>query len=215
VIKEIELAKLVEDYEIYPRTQVHDLLVRQLAEALEMGEALPPIIVEAKTFRIVDGFHRSRAHRKAGLVTIRADVRTFKTEADLYKAAVAPNTQHGRRLAPFEYGRVISKGMEFGLSDTDIAGLLRIAVPKVDEIRRGFARTNGHQVPLKRGLGHLAQKKLTEPQKQLNEHWGGMKASFYAGQLLQLVRAEAVDPQDETLSQRMNELCELWMATVG
>lgn len=38
--------------------------MRQLAESLQAGATLPPIVVERETSRVVDGFHRVEAHRR-------------------------------------------------------------------------------------------------------------------------------------------------------
>jgi len=58
----VALADLVLDYELYPRVRLSDMYVAELAEALRSGVVLPPVVVDRASNRVVDGFHRVKAH---------------------------------------------------------------------------------------------------------------------------------------------------------
>ena len=54
----IGLESLIKDYTVYPRDRIVETNVTNMIKALEVGIALPPIVVDRATLRIVDGFHR-------------------------------------------------------------------------------------------------------------------------------------------------------------
>src|SRR6516165_7859213 len=94
----IALADLVFDATIYPRANVDEMHVRHMEEAMEGGITLPPIIVERKTKRIVDGTHRYHAALNRGLKVITCVLKTYATEADLFRESVMLNTGIGLKL---------------------------------------------------------------------------------------------------------------------
>ena len=63
-MQKMQAAQLVEDFSLYPRSQVDGSHVQRLSEALLAGETLPSIIVD-ESGRIIDGFHRRRAVMRA------------------------------------------------------------------------------------------------------------------------------------------------------
>lgn len=132
----VPLAKLVEDTSIYPRHQVDDSHVRNLARAVKAGAHLPPIVVERSSLRIVDGFHRSRAYRKAlgdeGAVP--AEFRSYKTEAALLRDAVHLNSSHGRPLGSADQTRAALLLQEVGLGAEEIAVALNTEPAYVQRI---------------------------------------------------------------------------------
>src|SRR3990172_8850015 len=58
----VACSDLVLDFTIYPRSSVDATTVSQYVLALQAGEQFPPIIVDRKTKRVVDGFHRVKAY---------------------------------------------------------------------------------------------------------------------------------------------------------
>src|ERR1700691_5082151 len=63
-IEKVSPSDLVEDAGVYPRGMVSEVHVADLAYALDAGAQLPVPVIDRETQKIVDGFHRVRAHRK-------------------------------------------------------------------------------------------------------------------------------------------------------
>src|SRR5208283_55156 len=60
-MKKIALSELILDPEIYPRAEVSSMNVSSIKNALRAGITLPPIIIDKKSRRIIDGAHRVTA----------------------------------------------------------------------------------------------------------------------------------------------------------
>lgn len=150
----IPVATLVEDFDIYPRHEVDSAWVADLARALQAGAVLPPITVEKRTLRIVDGFHRRRAHIKAfGAETaVQIVEQTFKSEAALIEACVAANSAHGRRLDSTDRTRAALMLSKVGVAPTRIAVVLNTTQNHVEQILMRVVVVEGERRPAKRSL---------------------------------------------------------------
>jgi len=61
-IKKVKAIELIFDWNLWPRYEAEDLdstNLRRMKSAILAGITLPPIIVNKKDNRIVDGFHRT------------------------------------------------------------------------------------------------------------------------------------------------------------
>jgi hypothetical protein len=94
----LPLSSLMEDMDLYPRHSIDSTYVASLLEALKAGDQLPPIIIDKKSLRIVDGWHRARAYKRLHGASGSIDVITvqYKSEADIIFDAVKRNAGHGR-----------------------------------------------------------------------------------------------------------------------
>ena len=188
------LAELVLDFELYPRPEVDAVHVRDLVDALQAGDELPPPIVCAKSKRVVDGFHRVRAHKRVlgpeGSIAV--ELRDYADDGDLFADAASMNARHGRRLTPYDHRRIIAKAQELGRTIADVSEWLRVPATTLE--RRSLAGTAERRViPLKRTVAHLDQQELTPAQITANERAGGMNQLFYVNQLLNLVESGSLD----------------------
>ena len=86
--------------ESIPGGQAH---LGELRGALKAGVSLPPIIVEKKSLRVVDGFHRAKVYEglygKNHLVDILE--KKYVGDAHLFRDAIRHNSSHGLRLSPW------------------------------------------------------------------------------------------------------------------
>jgi ParB-like chromosome segregation protein Spo0J len=209
----VPAVELVEDLSLYPRLQVDDWYVSRLAEALRSGAALPPIVADRASKRIVDGFHRRRAALRAFGPTAEVDVlfRDYPDERSLYLDALRLNAHHGKRLTTAEEVRAVLRGQELGLEPRVIADTLAIRVEKLEGLleKKTARGTIEPVVVLKPSFSHLAGEKLTQEQEQANKHSGGHQASFYARMLIQLIESGAVDESNRILMERLKKLYEL------
>ena len=213
MIQEVELTNLVLDYNIYPRTAVQDVHVKAMNEAVDAGVVLPPILVDMKSMRMVDGFHRYTRAFRAGEKIIQAEVRAFKSEQEIFEAAVAANANHGRPYAPFDKGRIISIGLKLKMSKQKLAAALSMPVSRVDEIRLGFAKVGREEEasePLKNTIrAQFKGKRLTKEQAQAQRKLGGQQATFYANQLIILIENELLNVKHEATLVTMHKLATL------
>lgn len=118
--------------------------VELLAEA---GDELPPIVVDRRSNRVVDGMHRLRAAVLRGASTIR--VRYFDgTPSDVFQLSVSLNVEHGlpltladRRAAA---GRILDA--EPNLSDRAVARIVGLSPKTVTSVRQRSGAEKTHRI---------------------------------------------------------------------
>lgn len=207
--KRMKLSKLVEDYDIYPRNRIDEHHVLDLVRALQAGVELPPIVVEASSGRIVDGFHRARAWRRHlgedGTVTV--DARSYDSEAVLFADAARLNAGHGRKLERQDQVRVVVRARELGIGDAEIAAVLAIPADRVSVLAVRVATTpEGVTVPVKHGAEHLQGRTLTHEQVQAMRNMRGASARRLARELRQLVENGVADLPDPKVREELVRL---------
>jgi ParB-like chromosome segregation protein Spo0J len=109
-----------------------------IARLAEVEAPLPPILVDRRTMRVIDGMHRLQAAKLKGRDTI--DARFFDgSPADLFLHAVEANVTHGLPLSQADRcaaaGRIVRSHPH--LSDRAIARSVGLAPGTVARIRRG------------------------------------------------------------------------------
>lgn len=201
--QEIKLSAVIEDFNIYPRHSVDSTHASQLIGAIDAGAILPPIVVEAETFRLVDGFHRVRCYRKTmdADAVIAAVVVKYDSAAELLAHAIELNAAHGKGLSSWDRLRCIELSKDKGLSYGDLARSLGTTEARLSklETRRTARREDGSVVLLKRASLHLAGKVVTDGQAEAQRKLGGNQASFYFGQIIQLVESELLPKNNPEL----------------
>ena len=208
----IKASELVEDFDLYPRGDVDGTHVLSLAQAIEAGVELPPIIACKKTKRIVDGFHRRRAFLKLYGEDAEVPVvfKTYRNDGELYAEAMAANAAHGRRLTPVDFSRATTRARALGLSDATIARCLNLTVERVcDLVAARTAKCSGLSVPLKQTIRHMAGKTLTKSQSDANDRLSGMNQVFYVNQIITLIESDLLDKENENLIYRLRVLSNL------
>lgn len=206
----LDIDKCVVDPTIYPRTGVNEFNVNRLINAMNTSVKLPPITVEAKTFRIVDGRHRYEAHKRLRLKTIEAEQKVYKNEADLFADAVRRNIVHGVPLDQYSVRSAIVKLTTYGYSKAQISEVIRLPVEEITRAERTFASNeSGEAVALKGGLAHLAGQTLDPQQLEINRRYSGPKSIFFIRQIAGLL-ANDMYPRTQTFFNEMDALCELW-----
>jgi hypothetical protein len=207
----IQISELVLDFEVYPRNDVSSQQVASLCDAIEIGDPVPPILVDQKSKRVVDGFHRVRAYERLKRDTIPATFKTYPNEAALFADAVRFNATHGRPFDTYDRQRCVQRLFAYKIKPEGIAEALRISPGKVGEILKGFAATTaGTTIPMKQGLMGVERiRPLTQQQVKANESYSGMQPTFHANQLSMILEANLF-PKKENFFAAMDRLCELW-----
>ncbi len=209
--KTMKVSELVEDFSIYPRNCVFDGHVYDLAECVRAGAAMPAIVADAKTKRIVDGFHRRR-----GVIRVHGDeaeievmLVEYENDAAMVVDAVIRNSQHGRRLTTADIARCAALAKNFKISRDVLADALHITRDRLKEISaERMATGKSGPVILRRPMAHLAGTKLSKKQEEVYEHVGGQTAIYYANRLINLIESKSL-PEDDKLIVRLRVLQEL------
>ncbi len=210
-MRTMKAAELIIDFALYPRNNVDSHNVRNLVDALAAGMELPPVIIDRKSKRVIDGVHRVRAYLKYGGDDAEVQVieKTYKTEADMFLDAMRYNASHGAKLDPCDRTHCIIVAERLRIPPEQVAGALHMPVDKIGELRNtrtATSRNDNIVIPLKRTVMHFAGKKLTPRQEETNTRSSGMNQVFYANQLIDLIEAKMLDLEDDTLMERLKVL---------
>lgn len=224
--KSVKLSALIQDFTFYPRVKVDSQHASYIAEAIRAGANVPPIIVDAGSMRIIDGFHRYKAHRSLAepgedpMITV--ELRAYKNEADMLRDAVRLNSSHGRALTSYDRQHTISLAEQRGVSLEAIAEELSITVDRAIMLRGGMARKHatvspyegtetsaGQRVPLKRGLGHFSGREMSEAQIEAQEHLMGISQIALVNQLILVVTRDLLDVDSPRLVAKLRQLRDL------
>lgn len=211
-IKDIPVSRLVFDESSYIRPNVDAENVRMLREAIRAGAKVPPIIVCAKTYRIVDGIHRHRAMRleKGDDAKIMCEFVIYKDDSALFLDAIRRNSCHGRKLVAYDRVHIAHMADDLKVDPKAVATALNMTVDRFTELTIArSAKVNGDTVriiPIKRTIRHMKGKTLTDRQQVANKRLSGMNQAFYANQLIELIESELLDREDETLMTSLEKL---------
>lgn len=212
VVTTIKASKVVLDYDLYPRHEVQSYNVNLMVEALNSGAVLPPIMIDKKSKRVVDGFHRVKAYQKkygpdAEIPCIRKE---YANDNEMFAEAIDANSKHGRNLSLYDRARCLARAEELHMDIAVVARALNMTVETLGRLkieRLGYFQSN--PIVLKRTTAHLAGEELTEEQVAYNQKAGGMPATFFINQLIAMVEAEAVDWDNEKVVQGFKKLRDL------
>lgn len=215
-MKKVKICDLVEDLEFYPRFQLSEQHARNLQEAIRAGAEMPPLVIEKSTKKIVDGWHRKRAYEKEYGPDHQVLVieKTYKNPGEMILEAASLSAQHGLRLQPCDFARVIHKAKQYGVEDLSvIAKALSVTPVKLESIvSHRFARAEPgsvRAVPIKRTIQHMAGHDMTDGQVEANKKLSGMSQLFYVNQLITLLENDLIDKEDEKLLVGLKHLHEL------
>jgi len=210
----IRLSDLVEDYDLYPRHAVDSSYVSDLARAIESGCELPPPVVEKKTKRIVDGFHRARAWRKVlgrgGEITV--DLRSYPSEKELLKEAIALNAAHGRKLDQMDRTRSALMLERHGVPITEITVVLHTTEARVKELltrvvivqpEDGGTPEKWPAKPVIYPRRDQPPREITEQQQKVLESSSGHRTTQTVTQLTREVESGLIDVTDPAVAARL------------
>jgi hypothetical protein len=137
-MEQVRASQLVWDKTIYSRPRIRKANVESLRMAIRAEQSIPPIVVEKRTNRIVDGIHRWQAWRqeKGDDVMLEVDFREYADENALWADSVKLNSGRGIQRTRTETQWVVVKSKERGIKLEEIAGLLFL--PPREITRRGL-----------------------------------------------------------------------------
>ena len=177
---------------------------------------MPPVIADAKSKRIVDGFHRCRAYRRVcgDDAVIEVQLVEYADEAALFAEAVRLNSAHGNNITTADRVRCMLIAERLGIEDDALCAALNITVERLEGLRVGrigkrraaASDPDGGQVALKYTVRHMAGKQLTAAQVKAMPDVGGNQQAFYANQLIRLIESGLLDRDNEKLIDRLRVL---------
>jgi len=196
MVELVKVGELVIDYGILPRGGVNFGHVDNLKNAALAGAALPPIVAERSTKRVVDGFHRHKMYVQlyGEEHEVEVEFRDFADEDELFVAAVEANSTHGLAYTAYDRRRRLVEAERRGISRDFISSAIKMPVEKADKkIADGsaFVKTpagDRERVPLRTGLKPLAGHLLNKKQEEANRT-AAMKAEYHCKALIALLRA--------------------------
>lgn len=210
-MKKMKAAELVLDFDLYPRNNVDQHNVKCIMDARTAGQEMPPVIIDKKSKRVIDGFHRTRAEIRlfgdeAEVVVIE---KVYKDEAEMFLDAMRYNAAHGARLDPCDRTRCTIIAERLSIPLDAVAGALHMPVDKLGALRtdRTAKGTGGLVIPLKRTISQqFSGKRLNARQQEANTKLSGMQQVFYANQLIELLESKMLDTTDPRLMERLQVL---------
>lgn len=208
----VKLSSLKLDYNIYPRHQIDSYHVTQMVEAIQSGTELPPIVINKKDKRIVDGFHRFKAYQKllGKTAVIIVETREYVSEIDLFQDAVSLNSAHGKSLSSYDVAHIINKAEELEMAPEVVASMLHMTLEKIGEMKiHRTAIYNMEPVSLKGTTGHFAGKELSDDQNLYNTKAGGPSQLFFVNQVILMLRLNTANWENKNLVEGLKTLYEL------
>lgn len=206
--EKLRLDSLVEDLKVYPRGAVSDMRVDDLAYAHDAGSVLPPIVVDRKTRKIVDGFHRARALRKrlGKDASVPCVVREFADDAEMLLESARLNSGHGLPLGRHDQRVVVLRARQLGAQNEDIAAALGITPQRLTAIAIRVAQSDDGEVPLKRGTEHLSGHYLNKDQVDKIRKMRGAPIAAKARELSGLIQSGIAPMSDPDVQASLREL---------
>ena len=207
-LETVKAASLVLDFNLYPRNSIPAQNVRDIVHAMQAGATLPPIVAEAKTRRVVDGFNRTTAALKMDTdATIDVEWRTYDNDGALLLDAIALNAAHGQKFSSYDVARAITLAETLSINPDLVADALHMTKEHIESIRATkTAIHSGQIVPIKRTLFHLAGGKITNKQMAGNEKAVGHHQVFLVNQVINLIESDLLDLSNAQLMERVQVL---------
>lgn len=118
----VPIHEVVFEKEIYPRSEWKQETVNRYADAVESGSEFPPIVLERKTNRLLDGMHRLQAHKqalKSEIACVWADV---PDGVPIKVFAASLSAKHGDRISYGDLKQIARDTLE-GTPSYDIKSL--------------------------------------------------------------------------------------------
>lgn len=211
-MKKYALSALVFDFDIYPRGSVDSQHASEIAAAIEAGAAMPPLIIDQKSKRVVDGFHRGRSYRKlyGEEYQVNCVEKSYKNDAAMFIDAMKYNASHGRALTQHDKAHCLLIAERFSIAPEIVSESLNITPTRIGELRaHRIGSSGGRPLALKRTMQHMAGKELTAGQAGANERSSGMNQLFYVNQIIDLIENDLLDLANEELMRGLDRLATL------
>lgn len=169
----LSLDRITTESSTQARVTLSEQIIREYAEALERGDAFPPIQVffDNTTYWLGDGFHRLKAAEQAGRDTIAVEIYPgSQREALLH--AISSNETHGHRRSDADRRHAVT----LMLSDEEWQQWSNVAIAHQCRVSEFLVRTlrNELQPAKERKQSPEATRKVTRKGKTFAMHTGSI-----------------------------------------
>lgn len=210
-MERVRLSEMVLDFNLYPRAEVDAVNRAAITAAIEAGEVMPPIILDSKSKRIIDGFHRYYSYKKVYGEDFEAEaiLNEYESEAAMWADAIKHNARHGRRLSSHDIAHIVSKNGDM-LSMTALAEALGRTTDVLEHlIANRFAKNS--KEPLKGAFrARYANRNISKKAEAANKRAGGFwNALGLLSQLIDHLENDVVPFDDERVIERLQKVYEL------
>lgn len=150
----LPLVRIKLEQNAQPRVELDDAYTEEIVSDLLTDSLFPPIVVyyDGDDYWLADGFHRYRAHQRAGRSVINAEVRKGGVREAIL-CSVGANSTHGKRRSNADKRKAVLTLFEDPIwgtwTDRAIAKYCRVSQPFVSSIRKELT-DKGYQFPVKR-----------------------------------------------------------------
>ncbi|HEX8560335.1 MAG TPA: hypothetical protein VF668_19720 [Pyrinomonadaceae bacterium] len=200
-MKTLPITELVEDYQLYPRSEVDGSTVEQFREALRAGAKFPPIRVCSKSLRIIDGFHRKTAYERERATHVLCALEDVSDDVGLFRRAAAANASHGRRYSVDDYATAVRLARRLGLTREQISADLFLPLDRVEKLER-ISAGRGAPAPVERNVPKAGGKASKLVEKSMDT----ISQITWATSLLRCLRDGHVNEKSEELRSQLEEL---------
>ena len=207
------IAALILDETLWPRHNISAANLAAITEAVRAGATMPPVVIDAKTSKVIDGWHRVHAfeHLYGPEHEIGVDARSYRNKAAMLSDAIALNVGRGHDLTRWDIARCTQLAEDVGLPFATVADLLKWRPEKLAAYRdsRMGKTLDDRKLALKRSIRHKLNQPLNPAQENANEHLSGMAPLFHVNQLAMLIETDLLPVDDPNLAARLAYLAEI------
>ena len=166
----MNLNDIVVKMEYFPRINLDEETVARYMELYELGEVLPPIVVQKEKHILIDGFHRLEAQKRLGWTEIGVEFIDIP-EDKIYLTSIRLNRKHGRAFSIEDRNEQIRR-LRFEndppLTYEEIGKEVLLSTSRVGEICRGMEfNINGTIIPNVDGRRSITPDETEEIQDRL------------------------------------------------
>lgn len=203
----VRIGELVVDSKLIELRPINPVFVSRYRQSYRMGAAIPPLIVEEGTNRIISGNHRYTAMVQEFGPDYKTEViyKKFEDELAVLKEFTRDNAAHGYPLDGITRKRLVAAMLDLGATIEEVARLLNVPVRNLESWGRNFVAVIGsdgmqRHVPVKRGFPAVQTTitpQLYEEHKRADR---GLKVEELVGQLLRWLRNGWVEPKEDIVA---------------
>jgi len=215
------IASLSLDDTLHPRHSVSGANVSAIKEAILAGVEIAPILVDDRTNKVIDGFHRVHAYEQlyGADYEIEVEEKHYRNKREMLADAIALNIGRGLDLSNWDKLRCITLAEDVGMPIKTLAALIQWQPDRLEAYRETrMGRTvDDRRIELKRSLRRHLNKPLTKAQEEVNKRASGMAPLFHINQTIALLETDLM-PRDEHVVARLKDLyqlIEVWLAENG
>lgn len=196
----VKVAELILDWNLWPRNKAESLdstNVNRMKEALLAGIQLPPIIVNKKDLRVVDGFHRTRAYQSVygDNFEIEVEPKEYANDADMFEASGRINSHHGLPMSPQDIVHFCIKARKYKMTIPKIAEILSMQVSSLKVLyeERTAMTESGERIALTQPLGSsLGGTTLSRDQERIARNDNGTPNNVIASLFLGRIKTHSI-----------------------